>query len=411
MRKKPSPFTVYLILEFCTALLFSLIFTVNLLYHVTVVQLTPLQLVLIGTILETTVFLFEIPTGVLADVKSRRLSVIVSYVIMGLGFLVEGSLPFFWAVALAQVLWGFGYTFRSGAAQAWIVDEIGEQRAGEAFLRGSQAGQAGRLIAIPISIALGSAAIRLPILLSGGLMILLAFFLALTMTEEGFSPTPPEDRTNWSMMLKTVRDARQMVHRRPLLLPLLGIGLFYGLYSEGFDRLWTAHLLEGFSLPHWLNEMDPVLWFGIIKGVLAVVSLVVTELVRRRVDTDRSTSLGQALMWNGGGIILALAGFGLTRSFWVAVVLYWIIGVLRGIHQPLSSTWFNLRIDDPQVRATMFSVWGQVNAVGQITSGPVVGMIGNLSVRAALVVSAFILSPVLPLYRTIIRRSEQGSVD
>jgi DHA3 family tetracycline resistance protein-like MFS transporter len=383
-------FTLYVILELCSSLFFSLIFTVNLLYHVTVVQLTPLQLVLIGTILETTVFLFEIPTGVLADVKSRRLSIIIGYALIGVGFILEGSLPFFAAVALAQVVWGFGYTFTSGATQAWIVDETGEERAGEAFLRGAQAGQAGGLIAIPISIVLGSLTIRLPILLGGGLMILLAVFLALTMTEEGFTPTPPEERTTWGMMLKTVRDARGMVRRQPLLLALLGIGLFYGLYSEGFDRLWTPHLLENFALPSWLEGMDAVVWFGVIEGVLAAVSLVATEVVRRRVDTNRSASLGQTLMWNAGGIVLALAGFGLTRSF----------------HEPLSSTWFNQRIDDPQVRATMFSVRGQVDAVGQITSGPVVGMIGNASIRAALVASAAILSPVLPLYWITIRRDE-----
>jgi DHA3 family tetracycline resistance protein-like MFS transporter len=292
------------------------------------------------------------------------------------------------------------------ATQAWIVDEIGEERAGEAFLRGSQAGQAGGLIAIPISIALGSLTIRLPILLGGGLMILLALFLALTMTEEGFTPTPPEDRTTWAMMLKTMRDARGMVRRQPLLLALLGIGLFYGLYSEGFDRLWTPHLLENFVLPSWLEPIDAVIWFGVIRGVLAVVSLVATEVVRRRVDTSRSASLGQALMWTAGGIVLALAGFGLTRSFWVAAALYWAVGVLRGIHGPLASTWFNQRIDDPQVRATMFSVRGQVDAVGQIGSGPIMGVIGNASIRAALVASAAILSPVLLLYWIAIRRDE-----
>jgi hypothetical protein len=47
-----------------------------------------------------------------------------------------------------------------------------------------------------------------------------------------------------------------------------------------------------------------------------------------------------------------------------------------------------------------------VDAVGQITSGPVVGMIGNASIRAALVASAAILSPVLPLYWITIRRDE-----
>jgi DHA3 family tetracycline resistance protein-like MFS transporter len=295
------------------------------------------------------------------------------------------------------------------ATQAWIVDEIGEERAGEAFLRGSQAGQAGGLIAILINIALGSVTVRLPILMGGGLMILLAVFLALTMTEDGFTPTPPEDHTTWAMMLKTVQDARGMVRRQPLLLALLGIGLFYGLYSEGLDRLWTPHLLENFVLPSWLEGMDAVVWFGVIGGVGVVVSLVATEVVRRRVDTSRSASLGQALMWNAGGIVLALAGFGLTLSFWVAVVLYWAVGVIRSIRWPLSSTWFNLRVDDPQVRATMISVRGQVDAVGQITTGPVVGMIGNVSIRAALVASAAILSPVLPLYALVIRRGEKGA--
>ncbi|MEE8390203.1 MAG: MFS transporter [Anaerolineae bacterium] len=199
---------------------------------------------LAGTILEGTVFLFEVTTGVLADVKSRRLSVIIGYVLMGLGFIVEGSLPFFGTVALAQVLWGFGYTFTSAATQAWIVDEIGTDRAGDAFLCGSQAGQVGGLLAIPVSMVLGSIAITVPIVLGGGLMILLAGFLAPTMAEDVSTPTPPDDRTTWGMMLKTVRDARQVTRRHPVLLGLLGIGLFFGLYSEGFDRLWTTHVLR-----------------------------------------------------------------------------------------------------------------------------------------------------------------------
>ena len=64
--------------------------------------------------------------------------------------------------------------------------------------------------------------------------------------------------------------------------------------------------------------------------------------------------------------------------------------------------------DLPQVRVTIFSVNGQVDAIGQIAGGPVVGVIGNASIRAALVASALILSPVLPLYAIAIRRGEKG---
>jgi DHA3 family tetracycline resistance protein-like MFS transporter len=68
--------TVYLILQFSTALLYSLVFAVETVYHIMVAKLNPLQLILVGTILESTVFLFEIPTGTVDDVRTRRLSVI-----------------------------------------------------------------------------------------------------------------------------------------------------------------------------------------------------------------------------------------------------------------------------------------------------------------------------------------------
>jgi DHA3 family tetracycline resistance protein-like MFS transporter len=401
-----NPFTVYLILQFSSQLLFSLIFTVSQLYYVTTVQLAPLQLVLAGTILEATVFLFEIPTGVLADVRSRRLSVIIGYALMGMGFVVEGTFPFFVTIALAQVIWGFGYTFTSGTTQAWIADELGEDQAGKAYLRGAQAARAGALVAIPISVALGSLSLQLPIVLGGIAMILLAVVLLFAMSEKGFTATPPGERSTWELMLKTVRDAQQLARRQPILIVLLAISLFYGLYSEGFDRLWTPHLLENLSGP-WKDGPGPVVWFGLIRAVMLLVSLAATEVARRRVDTGRGLSLARSLLLNAAMIILCLAGFALTRNFWVAVGLYLLIGALRNIADPLHSAWLNLSIDEPQVRATIFSVSGQADAVGQIAGGPVVGAIGNRSIRSALLVSALLLSPVLPLYGITIHKGRE----
>jgi len=397
VRHRLSPLKAYVVMQFASSFLFSVIFTVNLIYHLNVVGLTPLQLVLVGTILETTVFLFEIPTGVLSDVKSRRLSIVIGYAVMGLGFLVEGSMPRFWAVALAQVIWGLGYTFTSGSTEAWIVDEIGEEQAAGAFIRGAQAGQVGGLSAIPVSILLGTVAVRLPILLGGGLMVGLAAFLGLAMSEDGFTPTPAEERTTFQMMLKTVRDARGLIRRQPVLLTILAIGLFFGLYSEGPDRLWIAHLIQDFSVP-WLNTVDPVIWIGAINGCTGVLTLAATELVRKRVDASRDGHLAYGLMVNAGLIVLALAGFALTRSFWVAAALIVLVSVVRSVRDPLYATWINDRVDDPQVRATMFSVTGQADAIGQIAGGPAVGAIGNRSIRAALLVSALILTPSIPLH-------------
>src|SRR3990172_5377874 len=118
---------VYLFIEFSASAFFSMMFVSMSLYEATIAGLAPFQLVLVGTTLEISAFLFEVPTGVVADVVSRRASIIIGYLLMGIGFLVEGLFPAFLPILLAQVIWGLGYTFTSGASQAWITDEIGEE--------------------------------------------------------------------------------------------------------------------------------------------------------------------------------------------------------------------------------------------------------------------------------------------
>ena len=319
-------------------------------------------------------------------------------------------MPFFSTVLLAQVLWGLGYTFTSGATQAWIADEIGQERAGEAFLRGSQVGWMGALTAIPISVSLGIVDIRLPIVLGGVLNVLFSGFLVVAMREESFKPKPPEDRTTLSLLLKTVRDTRQLVRRQPTLLALLAIGLFFGLYSEGFDRLWTPHLLESFSQA-WTALVNPVIWIGVIEAVALVAGIVATEFTRRRVDTHHAASIARWLILFAAIIVVALAGFGLAKNFWIAVVLYWLIGMARNATSPLQATWLNLRIDDSRVRATVFSVTSQIDAVGQMSGGPLVGAIGNHSIRAALIASSLLLAPVIPLYALAARHGEREASD
>ena len=143
-KTKRAAYSVYLFSEFTLALLFSMMFTVDAVYQVSMVGLNALQLVLVGTTLEVSAFLFEVPTGVVADVFSRRLSIIIGMFIMGLGFVVEGSFPFFAPILLAQVMWGLGYTFTSGATEAWIADEVGEEQAGKAFLRARRSARSDR---------------------------------------------------------------------------------------------------------------------------------------------------------------------------------------------------------------------------------------------------------------------------
>jgi DHA3 family tetracycline resistance protein-like MFS transporter len=383
-----------------------MIFTASSVYQVTIATLTPLQLVLVGTTLEATVFIFEVPTGIVADVYSRRLSIIIGMFLIGLGFILEGSLPLFWAILLSQVLWGVGYTFTSGATQAWITDEISEASAGKAFLRASQVGEIAALLGIGSGIILGNISVNIPILLGGVCLIILGALLTLIMPETGFKPFPKEERTSWMNMVHTFKHGVGTVRQRPALLTILSIGLVYGLYSEGLDRLWTKHILDNFSLPQVAN-WQPIVWIGLIQAIGMLLSVGAAEIARRKINTQHHLSVAKALLGATALLATSLFVFALAGPLPLALVAFWLIDALRSTIGPIYTAWINQRLDS-QVRATVLSMSSQVDAIGQVAGGPIVGLIGNLvSVRAALAASGLILTPALFLFQRTIRIGKQ----
>lgn len=67
-------------------------------------------------------------------------------------------------------------------------------------------------------------------------------------------------------------------------------------------------------------------------------------------------------------------------------------------------TCINNRISNQDVRATILSVKGQIDSLGQIGGGPIIGIIGNVfSIKIAIFVCAIILSPILYFYRIVMR--------
>ena len=123
---------------------------------------------------------------------------------------------------------------------------------------------------------------------------------------------------------------------------------------------------------------------------------------------ERGREVVRALMLCAGGMVAAICGVALAEDLWAVLVAFWIFGGLRSATDPLDDIWFNRRIDDSRVRATMFSVASQMDAFGQFAGGPGVGVVGRWwSIRAALMCSALLLLPVLPLYAWTQRFAEQ----
>ena len=396
-------YRVYLAYSGGIYFLFYLVFSINSYFRVTVVGLDPLQLVLLGTLLESTILVSEIPTGIVADLYSRKLSVIIGVFLMGAAYLLEGLFPTYPVLLLEQVVAGLGWTFTSGALQAWISDEIGEEAAGQAFLRGAQMEKVGALAGIIASTLLANLWIRLPFIVCSVLMGLGALVLIFVMPETGFKPAPVEEITTWRKMAGTLLRATDMLRQRPALVPILWIGLFIGLYSEGFDRLWVVHISTRFSFPFF----NGVTWMGIIQGGAMLLTALVLGAVQRRVEISNQRTLVRMQALIVGLVVLGLVGFALTGEFYTAVAIFVVISILRGLESPLYTVWTNHRLD-PQARATFLSISSLVDSVGQTSGGPLMGAAARTwGTGWGLLVSAGLLSPVMLVFgRLIVQRKE-----
>ncbi len=385
---------VYLFIEFSASAFFSMMFVTTSLYEATVAGLTPVQLILVGTTLEISAFVFEVPTGVVADVYSRKLSIIIGYLLMGLGFLVEGFFPVFLPILLAQVIWGLGYTFTSGATQAWITDEIGEADANRLFLRATQVGLFASLIGMGSSMLIGANNVALPIRVGSAGVMLIGVALMFIMPETGFQPTPREDRNTWQHMWHTFSQGVKAVRARPRLVNIVFIGLFYGIYSEGFDRLWVKHLLDTFKLPIIFGN-NQVAFFAVLRLAGTLLTIFAVRFVEKRVDSTSPLAIGRAVLVVTATISVALIGFALSPFLLLSLGLYLVIYILRSVQTPLQTAWINQKLDS-QVRATVHSMFGQVDAIGQVLGGPIVAGIASVSSAvASLATSGLLLTPAL----------------
>jgi len=403
VRSRISAYAVYLATEATDAFFFSLITTASALYMIEVAHLGALQLVLVGTALELSALIFEVPTGVVADSISRRLSIVIGEGLLGLGFLVW-TITFFIPILVAQVLWGLGATFVSGAWQAWIADELQGRDVGRAYLRGSQFGYAGAVAGIGASVLVASVFGLQVAMLAGGVgYLVLALMLACVMPEQHYRPQPRGERSHLRAMTDTLLAGVHTVRGAPVLLTILVITFIGGAASETFDRLWQLHLIDNFTFPT-APSLTPIVWFGLVMAVSLLVSIGAVELMRRRIDTDSHVSTARALLVANVALMVSMAVFALAGSFELAIGSYLLGRIMRRVAIPLSDAWINQSLT-PNVRATVISMNAQTDAVGQIAGGPLLGWLAAAAgTRAAMLAVAAFLIPSALLYVRTIRR-------
>jgi DHA3 family tetracycline resistance protein-like MFS transporter len=448
-RRDVSPYRLYLLLESGTAFLLGITNATVAVYWVISGRLNPLQLLLLGTALELSYFLLQLPTGVLADMISRRLCVLAGLFILGLGLVMQSLSPSFANLLTAQLVLGLGFALNSGALEAWVADELaGESRAADpasavdprspaeaaltvepatadqaaltiepgtaaeaggraepdrmtrVYMRATQLGLIGTIAGSLLSGVIALGGLELPLLVGGCLVCLLAVAAAFVMPEHHFRPAPRDGgvlalaRRSGRLLAGQTRAAHRAIVAVPGLMLLFGMTMGIGMWSESFDRLWGAFLIRDIGFPR-PGGLHPALWFSLLACTIALLGLGSTELARRRAERLGPQSLTGGLLVVTVGIGAGVVAMATAHAFAIAVAAYLFVSALRPVVGPLVDGWMVTRIE-PSVRATALSAGEMFDSGGQIIGGPVFGVIGTLtSIRIALLAGAAALGPAV----------------
>jgi MFS transporter, DHA3 family, tetracycline resistance protein len=397
-----SPRRLYFTLEFLLAM--GTGWVVFDLYLVNVLRLSPLQLILMGTVMEATIFICEIPTGIVADTYSRRLSYIVGVLGMGAAVVFVGLSSTAWVVIALWGFWGLSYTFTSGAFEAWVTDEIGVENVGSLFLRGQRVSLVGALVGLGGAVAVGAFSLRGAVIASGALQIGAGVLCIVAMRETGFVRRPGHAR----QLLRTAAEGIRFMRTSTILLLLAATELFAGFGSEAFDRLTEAHVIRDVGFP---ASITPVYGFGVISAISMVFGFFAVGPLIRRIDRDGIPAVARMLVLLTVATAAAQILFAVGSAFWFVMAVFLAAIITRSFLGPLYTTWLNDLITDSSVRATVLSISGQANAIGQATGGPVLGLVGNVfGIPYALVAGALTTLPAAVLYKRATRGLSDGIV-
>jgi MFS family permease len=187
---------IYLILQFGNTLAASLIWGINTLFLLST-GLSNFETFLANAFFTLGMVLFEIPTGIVADSRGRRISYLLGTVTLGLSTLLYYLLwvmhaPF-WEWASTSLLLGLGFTFFSGAVEAWLVDALDAAKfrgsLEAVFGKGQMVNGAAMLVGTLSGGALAQVTnLGIPYVARGMILLLLFMLAWRLMHDEGFTP-------------------------------------------------------------------------------------------------------------------------------------------------------------------------------------------------------------------------------
>lgn len=362
--------SVYLTLTLGNTLAASFIWGINTLFLLDA-GLSNLEAFAANAFFTAGMVVFEVPTGVVADGWGRRVSFLLGTVTLAgstyLYYLLwQHSAPFWWWAAVS-VLLGLGFTFFSGAVEAWLVDALrftgyeggletvlgrGQMVAGVAMLVGSVAG----------GVIAQATNLGVPFLVRVGVLVAMFVVAFLLMRDVGFTP---ERSTHPLQATRAVLDAsiENGLKNPPVRYVMLAAPFSAGVGIYVFYAL-QPFLLQLFGDPHAYSVAG--LAAAIVAGAQVLGGWIAPRV--RRLVRKRTT----VLILSGVVGAVILVALGITQVFWAALVLLTLWAIVESAGTPVRQAYLNDMIPSKQ-RATVLSFDSLMGSSGGVVVQPLLG--------------------------------------
>lgn len=400
--------TAYLVSGVLFTLATSLIWATNTVFLMQVGNLTIFQVMLVNAIFSVSQALCEIPTGVVADTIGRKVSYltgIATLLVSTVMYVITPPLGWgFTGFAAASALLGLGFTFQTGAVDAWLVDALDHvgytQTKERVFSWGQMTSSAGMLVGSLLGGLLGQVNLSWPFIVRSGLLVAAFVVVAVLMRDLGFTPRPlalstfaEESRTIFSAGVQYGWRSKVI---RPLLFTSLVGGVFfmYGFYS------WQPYVLGllGANAVWLLGAVQAALSLAFIAG-----SALVGPAMRAVKDHDparllTATVVAQTVLIIGIAVVGMVAGWHGVAPAATAIGLWLVWGVLSGLSGPVRQAFINAHIPSAR-RATVLSLDSFFADAGGSAGQPVLGWVSTrASISAGWLIGAVFVGATAPLY-------------
>ena len=304
-------------------------------------------------------------------------------------------------VQLTSIILGLGYTFYSGAVEAWLVDALNasgyDGNLDRIFARSGIVTGAAMLVGTVGGGLLGTLDLAIPFLARAALLVILFVLAYFTMHDIGYEPRALEWNRVPAEMSKIARVSLRYGWKEPQLRLLMLNGAVTGSFFFWAFYAWQPYFLE-------LLGQDAVWVAGVVAALIAVSTMAGNAFVEWFSGLcGRRTTL---LLWATAIISVSMVLVGLTGNFWVAVVVFLIGMLASGVYTPVRQAYIHQLIPSEE-RATIVSFDSMVASAGSIFGQSGLGYLAQVrSISAGYITGGIYTLVALPILYTLRRMDD-----